>query len=85
MRDRAAKSAVGFICSEWSRTIEPEAAQASANPVATHARLARILSAYGRVALPVGKTRFEKREGKGWADRMGGACSLLNSTGFGVK
>lgn len=77
MRDRAAKSAVGFICSEWSRTIEPEAAQASDNPVATHARLARILSAYGRVALPVEKkTRFEKREGKGWADRMGGVLSF---------
>lgn len=61
----------------WSRTVEPEAAQAPGNPVAIHARLARVLSAYGRVALPVGKTRFEKREGKGWADRMGeGACSF---------
>lgn len=51
----------------WSRIAEPEAAQASGNPVALDSR-ARILS-----ALSVGKMLFEKRERKGWPDRMGGA------------
>lgn len=74
MRDRAAKPAVRFICSEWSRTIEPEAAQAPGNPVATHARLTRIFSAYGRVALPVEKTGLKKEKER--ADRMGGVLSF---------
>lgn len=61
-----------------SRIVEPEAqaqAQAPSNPVA------RILSTYGRVALPVGKTRFEKeRKKREWneGDRIGGerTCSF---------